>query len=684
MRIRNLLSIAALMLAVLSPCRFAQAKDVAFSYPAEQADAIDLASAAGRAPDAPILEKSGDGMDWGGWNSTDDVLRWNGQFVDAGIYDVQVTYALDDANAGSQVEAVVGDQALFATPPSTGSWGNYRAMSFGNVRIAKAGDVPVIFGATDKPHGYVINLRSVTLFPTRLKSLNDPPKPSTWKALSLLGKRVLWLGDSITQDGKYVTDIEYSLERRFPSQKVDIVSIGLASETTSGLSEKAHPFPRPWVLERLQRALDKVKPNVVVACYGMNDGIYHPQSPERLKAFQKGIGKLIASVRAAGATLILLTPPPFDPLPVKSILPGTAPDFSFMAPYDHYDDVLAEYARWELSLNEPGVTVIDLHTPLSDYLKQRRRTDPGFSYSTDGIHPDAVGHLLMAHVILQALGVAVPSGDLVTQLQTMQTDPIYTLVAQHRQTLSDGWLAYVGYTRGQTVRADSVADAQTRADALQQQIDKLRQPIRLACVGDSITWGVGAKNRDTDSYPAVLGDWLGAGYETDNFGSSGATLLRKSNFSYWDQPQLTQALHTKPNIVIIMLGTNDSKHPTPQIRNAPDNWSRKADFVPDYEDMIAAFKRANPAVKVYVCTPPPAYPGQWGINDTTIREEIAPLVRQVARDTGATVIDVYAALGGKPEMFPDTVHPNNAGARLIAATVYQAVTGKEAPITINF
>jgi lysophospholipase L1-like esterase len=100
--------------------------------------------------------------------------------------------------------------------------------------------------------------------------------------------------------------------------------------------------------------------------------------------------------------------------------------------------------------------------------------------------------------------------------------------------------------------------------------------------------------------------------------------------------------------------------------------------------MIAAFKRANPAVKVYVCTPPPAYPGQWGINDTTIREEIAPLVRKVAQDTGATVIDVYAALSGKPEMFPDTVHPNNAGARLIAATVYQAVIGKEAPITINF
>jgi lysophospholipase L1-like esterase len=75
----------------------------------------------------------------------------------------------------------------------------------------------------------------------------------------------------------------------------------------------------------------------------------------------------------------------------------------------------------------------------------------------------------------------------------------------------------------------------------------------------------------------------------------------------------------------------------------------------------------------------PAYPGNWGISDTTMREEIAPIVRDVARETGATVIDLYGALRSKPQLFPDKVHPNDEGAQLIAAEVYRALTGQMAP-----
>src|ERR1700761_6253378 len=135
----------------------------------------------------------------------------------------------------------------------------------------------------------------------------------------LANKRVLWLGDSITQIGDYVTFAEYDLEKQYPADRFDIVSIGLASETTSCLSEKAHPFPRPCVHERLGRALSLVKPDLVVACYGMNDGIYHPQSEDRMQAFEQGIDKLVTAVHAAGAQLVLLTPPPFDRLPLKQL-----------------------------------------------------------------------------------------------------------------------------------------------------------------------------------------------------------------------------------------------------------------------------------------------------------------------------------------------------------------------------
>lgn len=297
----------------------------------------------------------------------------------------------------------------------------------------------------------------------------------TQKQPLLANKRVLWLGDSITQMGDYVTFVEYYLEKQYPADRFAIVSIGLASETTSCLSEKAHPFPRPCVHERLQRALALVKPDVVVACYGMNDGIYHPQSAERMQAFEQGIEKLIAAVHAAGAQMVLLTPPPFDRLPVKQLAGKDAADFSYLSPFDGYDSVLADYARWEMQLPRSDATVVDLHTPLDAYLAKERKTEPGFSFAKkDGIHPDALGHLLMAQIVLKGLGTPVAGGDLQAELAKIEADPLYALIKQQREARSDGWLKYVGYTRGETVKADSVAETEKENAALQGKIDAMR------------------------------------------------------------------------------------------------------------------------------------------------------------------------------------------------------------------
>ncbi|MDP6446091.1 MAG: SGNH/GDSL hydrolase family protein, partial [Pirellulaceae bacterium] len=135
----------------------------------------------------------------------------------------------------------------------------------------------------------------------------EPPFPAN-------AKRVLFLGDSITHAGGYIVWIETQLRLAYPELQPQFINLGLPSETCSGLSEPDHPFPRPDVHERLDRALTKVKPDVVVACYGMNDGIYYPFAAERFEAYQNGINKLIAKVNASGAKLILMTPPPFDPL----------------------------------------------------------------------------------------------------------------------------------------------------------------------------------------------------------------------------------------------------------------------------------------------------------------------------------------------------------------------------------
>lgn len=292
----------------------------------------------------------------------------------------------------------------------------------------------------------------------------------------LAGQRVLVLGDSITQGGEYVSFVEYYLDKLYPDQNFDIVSIGLSSETASGLSEAAHPFPRPCIHERLWAALDMIKPTVVFACYGMNDGIYHPQSPERLAAFKAGINKLIGIDNACGAKTILLTPPPFDPDPVRgNTRPIDAADWSYLNPYDHYDSVLSDYSNWEMSLPSTTAQSIDLHTPLANYLANQKKSDPGFAFSRDGIHPNPAGNLLMAQTILRALGVQIPAGDLDQQLQTVTSDPLFKLVDHRRQTRSGGWLEYVGYTRDGFHKSQSIDGTEKTCADLQSQIDTLRK-----------------------------------------------------------------------------------------------------------------------------------------------------------------------------------------------------------------
>ena len=206
--------------------------------------------------------------------------------------------------------------------------------------------------------------------------------------------------------------------------------------------------------------------------------------------------------------------------------------------------------------------------------------------------------------------------------------------------------------------------------------DQFKETIRVACVGDSITAGAGAPRGE--SYPDQLGRMLGEKWQVRNFGVSGSTLLAKGDKPYIKEKAYAAALEYKPDVVVIALGTNDSKHPTAADAKAPNNWQHKADFAADYKALIAAFRQANPKVIVYVCLPVPAFPGRWGINEETIKNEICPIIRTMASEAKVGVIDLYAALTGKKEMFPDTVHPNKEGAGLLAAEVCRVLTGKAA------
>ena len=291
-------------------------------------------------------------------------------------------------------------------------------------------------------------------------------------AVELTG-RVLVLGDSITQDGRYVTFVEYLLKRRAPDSKCDLISIGLSSETVSGLSESNHPYPRPTVLERLDRALKATKPQLVIACYGMNDGIYHPSSPERLNAFKTGIRQLVDQVHAAGASLVLVTPPVFDAksIPARTV-PSTAPEFGYSKPFVDYDSVLAEFAGIENGFAGPAVTVIDLHAAMSAALTEKRTTDAAFTFAPDGVHPGDAGHFLIARVVLRGLGYASPANT-DTALEETLADPLFELIRDRRQLRSEAWLAFVGYRREAPFKSGFVTAAEQVVARLQREIDAL-------------------------------------------------------------------------------------------------------------------------------------------------------------------------------------------------------------------
>jgi lysophospholipase L1-like esterase len=308
-----------------------------------------------------------------------------------------------------------------------------------------------------------------------LRGAPAPDMPES-AALLLLNRRVLWLGDSITHDGKYVTFVEYYLAKQFPAQNVDIIAIGLGSETVSGLSEKSHPFPRPCVYEHLQRAMEAVRPATVVACYGMNDGIYHPQGAERMAAFQSGIRRLSEVAQASAAQLVLLTPPPFDSLPLKNTEPETAPDFGYSHPFTNYDAVLGDYARWEMGLPVDNArVVVDLHSAVNAALRARREQEPAFSFAKDGVHPGAAGHLLMAQTVLHGFGIEVGSGDLPGDLARIEADPLYEQIRLRREKRSDAWRDFVGYTHEKTVKTGSVDEQEKEAAAAWLKIDELRK-----------------------------------------------------------------------------------------------------------------------------------------------------------------------------------------------------------------
>ena len=279
--------------------------------------------------------------------------------------------------------------------------------------------------------------------------------------------RILVLGDSITYSGQYVDYFDTFLVAHYPKRKIEVLNLGLPSETVSGLSEEGHAggkFPRPDLHERLDRVLAKTQPDLVIACYGMNDGIYQPFDEPRFQKFQDGIRWLREKVLATGAPIIFLTPPTFDPQPNSSTPP----------PKFNYNDVLDRYSDWLLAQRAQGWTVLNIHGPMNRFLAEHRRQDPSYRLARDGVHPNDIGHWIMAQPLLLHFGAPADFARMTDVKEMLATLPSGTellkLVAQRQRILKDAWLTDTGHKRPGMTQGLPLAEAEKKAADLESQI----------------------------------------------------------------------------------------------------------------------------------------------------------------------------------------------------------------------
>ena len=181
-------------------------------------------------------------------------------------------------------------------------------------------------------------------------------------------------------------------------------------------------------------------------------------------------------------------------------------------------------------------------------------------------------------------------------------------------------------------------------------------PTRVACIGDSIT--------ELSAYPSDLQTMLGANYNVSNFGVSGATVLHNSYNPYISQEAFQRAKEFLPDIVIILLGTNDARA---DIYQSIDN------FTADYEQLIREVQALESKPKIFLVKPPPIFDNDLNLSNANLLEGVIPRIEQVATALNLTTIDVYTPLVNHPEYFVDGAHPNNEGASLIASEIYKAL-----------
>ncbi|MFM8635954.1 MAG: family 16 glycoside hydrolase [Planctomycetia bacterium] len=274
-------------------------------------------------------------------------------------------------------------------------------------------------------------------------------------------ERIVCLGDSITHAGGWVAALAAWLERE--GVEAEVINMGLPSETVSGLSEAGHAdgkFPRPDLAERLDRVLRVSRPDLVIACYGMNCGIYQPLDEARFTQFKEGIERLHDAVEKAGAKIIHLTPPLYDKRPEA---PGPAGQTD-------YDAVLDAYSKWLLLKRADGWVVLDIHGPMKESLDAARAKDPKAVFAPDAVHPSDAGAWAFARALFKGLGEAeIAAAETPAALAAFLPE-----VTARMQILRDAYVAAAGHQRPGMAPGLPLGEAEAKARAVTDSIRSRR------------------------------------------------------------------------------------------------------------------------------------------------------------------------------------------------------------------
>lgn len=287
--------------------------------------------------------------------------------------------------------------------------------------------------------------------------------------------RIVFLGDSITQAGDYVTDFDSWLVAQ--GLNIEVLNLGLGSETAADLTEPentphktAFGFVRPAVSERLERVLAETKPDWLIVCYGMNDGGCLPPDESGTQRFAAAITHLRDVALKAGVRRVVLCTPPVQ-------------DAKGDVAQKTHDENLTRYSTWLMARKTERWDVVDIHGPMRHVLDEGRRNDPAFALAGDGVHPGREGHWIMAASILtQSLGVNLEGVSSAEQLFHANGKEIRDRVHARMALLFDAWMTRIGHTRPGVTGAPgmppgpSVSDANVKASEIAKEIAKLQAP----------------------------------------------------------------------------------------------------------------------------------------------------------------------------------------------------------------